>query len=184
MAFLDAEHRGEQPLPKKPARLAKVHVFLGAKRDSEHFYELKVDVETGEIVYKEQLLGRHPHVDGNDMVKTEKACLEDPRVQAAIKDMQLPEGAVVKIEPWTYATDGTNDMAQKITMVRAYDSLRDLFLPSTHHGLCAFAIVLLLYAPHQPPRCKPLRLPTGPLCRNVWSCRGTQDLLPTTWHVE
>ncbi|OCT45081.1 Copper amine oxidase 1 [Cladophialophora carrionii] len=124
MAFLDAEHEG-QPAGKRPARLATVQVFFGAKRDSEHFYELKVDVDSGEIVHKEQLVGRHPHVDGNDMVKTEAACLNDPRVQAAIKDMQLPDGAVVKIEPWTYATDGMNDMSQKITMCYFYMRLLD-----------------------------------------------------------
>lgn len=93
-----------------------VQVFLGP-RDSEHFYELKVDVDAGSIVHKEQLLGCHPHVDANDMQKVERACLDDPGVQAAIRDMQLPDGAVVKIEPWTYATDGMNDMSQKITMV-------------------------------------------------------------------
>jgi primary-amine oxidase len=116
MLFLDAEHKG-QPVGNKPTRLATVQVFLGTKRDSDHFYELKVNVDSGEIVHKEQLVGRHPHVDGNDMVKTEAACLNDARVQAAIKDLQLPDGAVVKIEPWTYATDGMNDMSQKITMV-------------------------------------------------------------------
>ena len=114
--YLDAEHAGSPPLTR-PARLATVQVFLGAKRDSEHFYVLIIDISNGEIVQKEQLLGRHPHVDGNNMVTIEKACLEDSRVQAAIKGMQLPENAVVKIEPWTYATDGTNDMSQKITMV-------------------------------------------------------------------
>ncbi|EXJ55847.1 primary-amine oxidase [Cladophialophora yegresii CBS 114405] len=124
MVFLDAEHEG-QPVGKRPARLATVQVFFGAKRDSEHFYELKVNVDSGEIVHKEQLAGRHPHVDGNDMVKTETACLNDPRVQAAIKDMQLPDGAVVKIEPWTYATDGMNDMSQKITMCYFYMRLLD-----------------------------------------------------------
>ena len=116
MPFLDAEHGGPAS-PSTPARIATVQVFLGAKRDSEHFYKLKVNVESGEIVHKEQLVGRHPHVDGNDMVKNEEACLGDAKVQAAIKAMQLPEGAIVKIEPWTYATDGMNDMSQKITMV-------------------------------------------------------------------
>ncbi|KIW64425.1 hypothetical protein, variant [Phialophora macrospora] len=124
MLFLDAEHKG-QLVGKKPARLATVQVFFGPKRDSEHFYELKVDVQSGEIVHREQLVGRHSHVDGNDLVKIEAACLNDPRVQAAIKDMQLPDGAVVKIEPWTYATDGMNDMSQKITMCYFYMQFLD-----------------------------------------------------------
>lgn len=115
--FLDAEHKGHSSAIRPP-RLATVQVFLGAKRDSEHFYELRVNVASGEIVHNERLLGRHPHVDGDDMIETEAACLKDPRVQTAIKDLQLPDGAMVKIEPWTYATDGMNDMSQKITMVR------------------------------------------------------------------
>jgi len=94
-----------------------VQAFLDS-RNSENFYQLKVDVDSGAIVQKEQLLGCHPHVDANDMQNTEQACLNDPRVQAAIKEMQLPEGAIIKIEPWTYATDGMNDMKRKITMVR------------------------------------------------------------------
>ncbi len=114
--FLDAEHKGHSTIIRPP-RHATVQVFLGAKRDSEHFYELRVNVESGEIVHNEKLSGRHPHVDGDDMIKTEAACLNDPGVQAAIHDLQLPDGAVVKIEPWTYATDGMNDMSRKITMV-------------------------------------------------------------------
>ena len=115
-AYLDAEHGGDgQPLPY-PARLAMVQTFLGP-RNSDNFYQLKVNVDSGEIVHKEQLIGCHPHVDVNDMRKTERACLDDPQVQDAIKNMKLPEGAIIKIEPWTYATDGMNDMKQKITMV-------------------------------------------------------------------
>ncbi|OQV04226.1 Copper amine oxidase, enzyme domain-containing protein isoform 2 [Cladophialophora immunda] len=124
--FLEHEHTKGAVTSEpstKPARLATVQVFLGQPRDSAHFYELKVNVDTGEVVDKEQLLGRHPHVDANDMQKTEAACLGDSRVQAAIKEMQLPEGAVVKIEPWTYATDGMNDMSLKITMCYFYMKL-------------------------------------------------------------
>lgn len=94
-----------------------VQVFLGP-RNSDHFYQLKVDVNSGVVIEKERLTGCHPHVDSNDMQRTERACLEDPAVQAAIKDLQLPEGATIKIEPWTYGTDGLNDMKQKITMVQ------------------------------------------------------------------
>lgn len=113
--FLEAENHGVQPLPTL-ARIAMVQVFLGP-RDSDHFYHLKIDAHSGEITEKRQLKGRHPHVDANDMRKAEQECLNDPEVQAAIRAMHLPEGATVKIEPWTYGTDGVNDMSQKITMV-------------------------------------------------------------------
>jgi primary-amine oxidase len=114
--FLDAEANGTTT--SLPARIAMVQTFLGP-RDSDHFFQLKVDVATGKVVEKKQLVGCHPHVDANDMKEAEQACLNDPRVQAAIKDMQLPEGAEVRIEPWTYATDGMYDMSNKITMVGA-----------------------------------------------------------------
>ncbi|KAI1615054.1 hypothetical protein EDD36DRAFT_432033 [Exophiala viscosa] len=113
--FLEDEHHGAQSL-SAPARVAMVQVFLGP-RDSDHFYQLKVDVSSGKILEERQLKGCHPHVDATDMRKAEQECLKDPEVQAAIKSMHLPEGATINIEPWTYGTDGMNDMSQKITMV-------------------------------------------------------------------
>ena len=50
------------------------------------------------------------------MIATEKACLTDPRVQEEIRLMDLPEDAVVCIEPWTYGTDGMNDMSKRISL--------------------------------------------------------------------
>jgi primary-amine oxidase len=43
--------------------------------------------------------------------------MADPKVQAEIKTLDLPEGASVIIEPWAYATDGANDMSRRISMV-------------------------------------------------------------------
>ncbi|KAL2410489.1 Copper amine oxidase 1 [Exophiala dermatitidis] len=119
--FLEVESTNGFP-KSRPARVAVVQVFLGP-RDSEHFFQLDVDVVSGKIIKREQLSGCHPHVDANDMQKIEQACLNDPEVRAAIEEMQLPEEAVIKIEPWTYATDGTNDMSQKITMCYFYMQL-------------------------------------------------------------
>ncbi|EXJ94286.1 primary-amine oxidase [Capronia coronata CBS 617.96] len=119
--FLEAE--SDKTVPQvTPARVGMVQVFLGP-RDSEHFFQLKIDVVSGKVLEQEQLRGCHPHVDASDMQKIERACLDDPGVQAAIKELQLPEGALVKIEPWTYATDGMNDMSQKITMCYFYMQL-------------------------------------------------------------
>lgn len=121
--YLEAEHGARLQNPAL-RRLAMVQTFLGP-RDSNHYYQLKVDVETGGIMEQKQLVGCHPHVDATDMQKAEQECLNDPRVQAAIKDMKLPVGAEVKIEPWTYATDGMNDMSEKITMCYFYMKLID-----------------------------------------------------------
>jgi primary-amine oxidase len=54
------------------------------------------------------------------MQESEKACLADARVQAEIKAMELPEEAVVCIEPWTYAPDGMEDMTKRRIMVPLY----------------------------------------------------------------
>ncbi|KAK6381556.1 hypothetical protein LTS17_004614 [Exophiala oligosperma] len=121
--YLEAEHGGRLQGLILP-RLAMVQAFLGP-RDSNHYYLLKVDVTTGDVAQQKQLVGCHPHVDATDMQKAERECLNDPRVQAAIKDMKLPAGAEVKIEPWTYATDGMNDMSEKITMCYFYMKLID-----------------------------------------------------------
>jgi hypothetical protein len=119
-AYLDAEHATSTSTHSSPpARTAMVQLFIGA-RTSSNFHQLVVNVHSGEILHQEKLEGCHPHVDADDMQKTEKACLEDPQVKAAIRGLKLPEGAIVKIEPWTYATDDTYDMKEKITMVSQF----------------------------------------------------------------
>jgi primary-amine oxidase len=52
------------------------------------------------------------------MKQVEQACLANKKVQDEIRSLDLPEGAVVVVEPWAYATDGMNDMTQRVTMVR------------------------------------------------------------------
>lgn len=51
------------------------------------------------------------------MKKVEQACLADADVQEEIRCLKLPEGATAVVEPWAYATDGMNDMSQRVTMV-------------------------------------------------------------------
>jgi len=51
------------------------------------------------------------------MGKVGQACLEDPRVKEALVALKLPDGATVVVEPWTYGTDGMNDMSKLVTMV-------------------------------------------------------------------
>lgn len=70
------------------------------------------------LITVENLDGQHAYVDAGKMKKSEKACMADPRVQAAIKAFQLPEGAVVVCDPWTYSPDGMNDMSRRCIMVR------------------------------------------------------------------
>lgn len=63
------------------------------------------------------LPGKHSYTDADEMQKSEIACLANPKVKAEIKALDLPEEAVVVVESWTYAPDGTEDMTKRIIMV-------------------------------------------------------------------
>ena len=90
-----------------------VHAYI-----DKGFHEIFVDVGQEQVVSHEVLQGKHSHVDAAYMGQVEDACLQDTRVQAAIEKLKLPKDATVIVEPWTYATDGANDMDSRITMVR------------------------------------------------------------------
>jgi primary-amine oxidase len=120
-----------------------VQLYLN-ERNSGNFHQLKVDLAKGEIVEKQHLAGRHSHVDTNDMQKCEAACLNDPRVQKAIREMELPKDATIVVEPWTYATDGMYDMKDKMTMVCC-------LLCNIRIEWLTYCTVLLLYATLGPP---------------------------------
>lgn len=79
-----------------------------------------VDLSKRQIVEQQELVGRHSYIDGEDMKRSEIACLADARVQAEIAACDLPEGATVVVEPWTYATDGMFDVKDRVVMVRRH----------------------------------------------------------------
>jgi primary-amine oxidase len=113
LPYLEAENTSK-PLPSPPARVAHVQWYLDTIAS---FWEGWVDLESKKVIGKENLVGKHSYTDGAEMQESELACLADPRVQAEIKSMDLPEDAVVCVEPWTYGTDGANDMALRRIMV-------------------------------------------------------------------
>lgn len=96
--------------------MARVQVVLPVGSAVE-FIELWVDLDDAAILRKEQLIGKHPYIDSDYMQTVEKLCMADPRVQEQIAHLQLPDGASVIVEAWAYATDGTNNMSQRTTMV-------------------------------------------------------------------
>ncbi|KAF2713495.1 copper amine oxidase [Pleomassaria siparia CBS 279.74] len=111
IAFLD----GVGPPPR---RIARVHAYI-----SKAFHELHVDLNARGVISNEIQYGKHSHVDTAYMKQVEEACLEDVRVKVEIKKLQLPEGATVIVEPWTYATDGMNDMSTRTAMCWFYMKL-------------------------------------------------------------
>jgi Cu2+-containing amine oxidase len=97
-----------------------VHAYV-----SKAFHEVYINVEDRAVISDETLHGRHSHVDTAYMKQVEEACLEDVRVKAEIEKLRLPKEAVVIVEPWTYATDGMNDMKDRITVVRNSTLIRE-----------------------------------------------------------
>jgi primary-amine oxidase len=111
--YLEAEN-ASSPLPTPPSRCALVQFYLDSITS---FWEGEVNLETQTLSSRQNLFGRHSYTDAVEMQGTEAACLADPRVQAELRAMELPEDAVVCIEPWTYAPDGMEDMTKRRIMV-------------------------------------------------------------------
>jgi primary-amine oxidase len=111
--YLDAEH-ASKPTTPPPPRIALVQFYLDTSSD---FREARLDVTSGRCLEEVKLAGKHSYLDTELMTAAETSCLADPDVQEAIKALELPEGAVVCVEPWTYGTDGMHDMSRRIIMV-------------------------------------------------------------------
>ncbi|PGH18130.1 hypothetical protein AJ79_00758 [Helicocarpus griseus UAMH5409] len=101
----------------RPRRIAHVQFYLG---DSSDFREVRVDLGSGERLEESKLEGKHSYLDETLMQACEKACLADQGVREAIELLELPEGAVVCVEPWTYGTDGMRDMSRRLIMCYLY----------------------------------------------------------------
>ena len=114
--FLDRERIG-QPPGLAPTRHARVEVELPKDDGGNALFELLVDLDGDRVVAKRHVPGKHSYIDAGYMKKVEAACLADAEVQRQIATLKLPENATVVVEPWAYATDGLNDMSQRVTMV-------------------------------------------------------------------
>ena len=111
--YLEAERNGTA-FPTPPSRLALLQFYLGKPTE---YRSAKVDLTRECLFNLKNLNGHHSYVDTGQMKRCEEAALADPRVQAAIRDLQLPDGAEVVCEPWTYSPDGMNSMDRHIVMV-------------------------------------------------------------------
>lgn len=114
--FLEKEHR-KQPTSSIPARCARVQVVISPNGKPNRLFELEVDLDGNKVSKQTELHGKHSHIDPEYMQEVEAVCMADERVKHEIKQLDLPAGSQVIIEPWAYATDGMNDMTQRVTMV-------------------------------------------------------------------
>lgn len=101
----------------RPARTARVQIITPENDKTQALQELIVDLDKNIVVKKIPLKGKHSYIDPEFMQAVEKVCLADKQVQAEIAKLNLPVGSTVCVEPWAYATDGMNDMTQRVSMV-------------------------------------------------------------------
>ncbi|KFG84721.1 hypothetical protein MANI_027263 [Metarhizium anisopliae] len=93
----------------------------------------------------------------------------DPQVQDEIKKLDLPPGSTVRVEPWAYATDGMNDMTQRVS-VDGYRTRSDgIVIAASGYGRILSHLVLLIYETGRQPRRKLLHvnLPIVAVRRNI-----------------
>lgn len=136
--FLKREHCG-LPTDTRLPRIACVQVVREDPTRNQ-LIELFVDLNQATVIKQQHLVGKHAYIDSAYMRAAEKACEADERVQAEIRKLELPTGATVCIEPWAYATDGSNDMSERTTMVRT------VLLPCLRGSLLIRFVVLVLHA--------------------------------------
>lgn len=115
--FLEREQL-EDPERERPSRCARVEALVKNQADKHELHELLVNIDESKIIRQKHLVGKHSYIDSEYMKAVEAACLADKKVQEEIRKLDLPPGSTAIVEPWAYATDGSNDMSERITMVR------------------------------------------------------------------
>ena len=108
LAYLESTKSGI-----RPPRTARVQIILKPHA----LKELLVDLDAVAVVKQWDLKGKHSYIDADYMQAVEKACLADARVQEEMAKLDVPHGSTICVEPWAYATDGMNDMSERVTMV-------------------------------------------------------------------
>ncbi|KAK5114535.1 hypothetical protein LTR62_002470 [Meristemomyces frigidus] len=103
--YIEAEFHGDN-LPNIDRRVFITYYL----RKTNKFHEAIINL-TQQTVERNVRLGPNFHApgDGEEIIAIERIALEDPGVQAELAKMQLPEGAVVVVDPWIYGADGVND---------------------------------------------------------------------------
>lgn len=101
----------------RPARCARVEVVTKLPEEKNALFELLVDLDGQKVIAKQHQRGKHSYIDAAYMQQVEAACLANEEVKRQIEVLNLPEGSSVVVEPWAYATDGENDMSQRVSMV-------------------------------------------------------------------
>ncbi|XWW93085.1 hypothetical protein V2A60_001013 [Cordyceps javanica] len=155
--YLEKEHQ-KQPIIDIPARHARIEVIVKGSHDENQLFELIVNLDSDQVVQKQHHRGKHSYIDSAYMQAVEKVCLADENVQAEIRTLKLPPEATVVVEAWAYATDGLNDMTERLTMCWFY--MR--FLESPDANYYAYPLDICAEVSESLQITKVYRLPTKP----------------------
>lgn len=115
-SYLEYEHQNNKR-PPHLNRCARVEILIRNDHGTNDLLELIVDLNNESVCRQTNLGRKHSYIDSSYMKEVEETCINNARVQDEIRKLDLPPGASVIIEPWAYATDGSNDMSRRITMV-------------------------------------------------------------------
>ncbi|KAF5667257.1 primary-amine oxidase [Fusarium heterosporum] len=155
--YLEKEHLG-QIAETTPARCARIEVSVKGQDHGNQLFELIVDLDRNAVIKKQHVEGKHSYIDADYMKAVEKACLANDKVQSEIRSLDLPADTTVVVEPWAYATDGTNDMTERISMCWFY--LR--FLQNPNANYYAYPLDICAEVSESLQVTKIYRLPTAP----------------------
>ncbi|TQV95845.1 amine oxidase [Cordyceps javanica] len=155
--YLEKEHQ-KQPIIDIPTRHARIEVIVKGSHDENQLFELIVNLDSDQVVQKQHHRGKHSYIDSAYMQAVEKVCLADENVQAEIRTLKLPPEATVVVEAWAYATDGLNDMTERLTMCWFY--MR--FLESPDANYYAYPLDICAEVSESLQITKVYRLPTKP----------------------
>ncbi|GAW22547.1 hypothetical protein ANO14919_120860 [Xylariales sp. No.14919] len=117
--YLELEHR-KKPQILAPMRCARVEVIKKNASSRPELIEIVVNLDGDVVLSRKRLEGKHSYIDSSYMQKVEAACLADERVQEEIRKLKLPPRSTPIVEAWAYATDGMNDMTERVTMCWFY----------------------------------------------------------------
>ena len=126
ITYLEHEHQRTE-VSLGPNRCARVEILIKNDHDTNDLLELVINLDNESVCKQTHLEGKHSYIDSSFMKEVEESCMANARVQYEIQKLDLSPGASVIIEPWAYATDGSNDMSRRITMVSFNSQLIFLF---------------------------------------------------------
>ncbi len=121
--YLDAEHKGSA-LPVVPRTAYILYVTVNTHKT----FEAVIDFASRKLISNTEIPEDcHAAADTSELYEIEKIALSSQEVQKELERLKLPPESIVACDPWTYGSDGDDDVTRKW---QCYMYLRD---PSHNH---------------------------------------------------